>query len=167
MERFSPIFKDRLAFPVRTLTPAQVYRHIYPPELNLDRFAYFFDYEFEDSLPDSAFTETNEIVSQWRKAWESAEKPHLIFWSTRDFLQIEDARNLSDPGTYTFEGPLASLYTALVDRPCGAARIREELKLPWPVEEIEAALDEFCANGLMMRDDKLFLALALPATPER
>ena len=32
-----------------------------------------------------------------------------------------------------------------------------------PVDEVEAALDEFVARGLMMRDGNLFLSLALPA----
>jgi ribosomal peptide maturation radical SAM protein 1 len=167
MERFSPIFNNRSEFPVRKMGPAEVYRHIYPPEVDLAKLAYFFDYELEGVLPDSAFTATTEIVGQWRKAWEQAEKPQLRFWSSRDFLQIEDARNLAEPGTYTFEGPLALIYAALVDGPSSAAKIKENLKLPWDVEEVEAALDEFCASGLMIRDDDLFLALALPATLER
>jgi hypothetical protein len=48
--------------------PAEVYRHIYPPEVDLDKLAHFFDYQFENSLPDSAFIETTEIVQRWLKA---------------------------------------------------------------------------------------------------
>jgi ribosomal peptide maturation radical SAM protein 1 len=167
MERFSPVFRDRARFPVKVLEPAKVYRHIYPAGVDLERLAYFFDYEFEDSLPEATYDETVGIVTAWRKAWEAPQKPRLTFWSARDFLQIEDTRDPAAPGTYTFEGPLASLYTALGDRPRAAAKVREELKLACPVGEVEDALDEFCANGLMMREGNLFLALALPATPDR
>jgi hypothetical protein len=71
------------------------------------------------------------------------------------------------PGTYTFRGPLARMYAAASDRARSAAKLKEELRLPWPAEEVEAALDEFVARGLMVRDGSLFLSLALPATDGR
>jgi hypothetical protein len=88
-------------------------------------------------------------------------------WSAHDFLQIEDTRNPAGLRTFTFEGSLAFLYAALVDRPCTATKIKEELSLPWPAEEVEAALNEFCVRDPMIREDNLILAQALPATQER
>ena len=167
MERFSPIFVDRESFPARYVRPWANYRYIYPEYVDLERVAYFFEYEFADSLPDSAFAETDRLAEAWRIAWKRDRKPSLTFWATVGFLQIEDLRNPFEPGSYTFEDPLASIYTSLSDRPLTAERVKEMLSLPWPTEEIEAALEEFCARGLMMRDGHRFLSLALPSSGGR
>jgi ribosomal peptide maturation radical SAM protein 1 len=167
VERFSPMFQDRVAFPMARIAPLAVYAYIYPPRINLHQLAYFFDYEFENSLPASTYTETINIVDRWKASWKCDPKPRLAFLSTRGFIQIEDTRDESEPGTYTFEDPLASLYMSAVDRPISSARVKEKLGLAFPVAEIEDALDEFCRRGLMMRDGNLFLSLALPSVHER
>src|SRR5262249_45361807 len=52
MERFSPLFTEREAFPVRYLRPEADYAYVYPSSVDLGELAYFFEYEFADSLPD-------------------------------------------------------------------------------------------------------------------
>jgi hypothetical protein len=135
--------------------------------VDLERIAYFFDYELENTLPETVYEETRTQVAAWKKAWKGRAIPALTFWSGDDFLQIEDLRAPTAPGTYTFEGPLARLYAGCSDEPQSAARLRSRLELPWPAGEIEEALDEFCARGLMMRDGRAFLSLALPASRGR
>lgn len=129
--------------------------------------AYFFDYELQETVPDSELEETHDLVKQWQASWKAAQKPRLTYWAAKGFVQIEDLRDPAKPGTFTFTDPLAGIYTALSDRPSTAAGVKEKLTLPWPVEEIESTLDEFCTRGLMMRDGNLFLSLALPATRGR
>jgi hypothetical protein len=68
--------------PVRQLQPLAAYKYIYPARVHLDRLAYFFDYIFENSLPNSIFMEAKDIVEQWKKSWESNSKPRLTFCST-------------------------------------------------------------------------------------
>jgi ribosomal peptide maturation radical SAM protein 1 len=167
MERYSPIFFERDAFPARYVRPEASYAYVYPPEVALERIAYFFDYELENTLPETVYEETRTHVATWKKAWKARSVPTLTFWSGEGFLQIEDLRVPEAPGTYTFEGPLAALYAECSDEPQSAARLRSRLALPWDVAEIEGALDEFCARGLMMRDGKAFLSLALPASRGR
>jgi hypothetical protein len=167
MERFSPIFFDRGAFPTRYLRPEASHAYVYPRDLDLERIAYFFDYEFEETLPDSAYEEIHRQVFTWQKAWKERSPPALTFWSAPGFLQIEDRRDPGAPGTHTFEGPLASLYAACSDRPQSAPSLRPLLGLTQPGDEIETALDEFCARGLMMREGRSFLSLALPAVGGR
>jgi ribosomal peptide maturation radical SAM protein 1 len=167
MERFSPIFFDRATFPARYVRPEASYAYVYPRDVDLERVAYFFDFDLEDTLPESVYEETRGQVKAWKEAWNRRAIPTLTFWSGEDFLQIEDLRAPASPGTYTFEGPLARLYAACSDQPQSAAKLRSRLGLPWPVAEIEAALDEFSARGLMMRDDRVFLSLALPASRGR
>lgn len=162
MERFSPMFSDRASFPVRYMRPRASYGYVYPEHLNLERVAYTFDYEFEEGLPASEFLETRRLVEAWREAWRASKKPSLTYRSAEGSLQIEDLRDPSEPVAFTVTEPLASVYTALSDRPNTVAKVKEELSLPLPAEELKAALDEFCAHGLMIREGRLFLSLALP-----
>jgi ribosomal peptide maturation radical SAM protein 1 len=167
MERFSPIFFDRSSFPARRVTPQFSYAYIYPPSVDLEKIAYFFDHDLEGTLPDDAFKEIEAAVAAWQKASKAEPQPSLTYWYATGFLQIEDLRNPQEPGTFTFSDPLAAMYIALSDRPSTAAKVKESLQLPWPVEEIESALVEFCNHRLMMRDGNLFLSLALPAVVGR
>jgi ribosomal peptide maturation radical SAM protein 1 len=167
VERFSPIFFDRASFPARSLRPEASYGHVYPATLDHERIAYFFECELEGVLPDGTFEATARLIDEWQKAWRAPERPSLTYWSAGDFLQVEDRRDPATPGTYTFEGDLATLYRACSDRPLPASALARMLPSEPPVEEVEEAMDGFCAHGLAMRDGNLFLSLALPASPER
>jgi ribosomal peptide maturation radical SAM protein 1 len=167
MERFSPLFFDRASFPARNVRPHSSYQYIYPKCVDIERVAYMFDYEFEEMLPSSAYDQMQKEARVWRDAWKQEQKPSLTFWSSKGFLQIEDCRDLISPSTYTFTDPLASMYTSLSNRAKSAKQVKESMKLPWSLNEIEAALNEFCERGLMMRDNQRFLSLALPATRGR
>ena len=164
MERFSPLFADSKSFPARSMHPEASLRYVYPEDVNLHETAYFFDFELEHTLPGEAYNELVAVTEQWRRAWQEPIRPSLEWWHAPGLLQIEDRRRSTDSGTHTFEEPLASLYLACSDKPRTAEALRTELSLAYSREEIAEALEEFCQRGLMMRDDNLFLALALPAT---
>lgn len=167
MERFSPMFSDRASFPVRYMRPRASYEYVYPARVDLERVAYTFDYQFEEGLPDAEFLETRRLVEAWKAAWKASKKPSLTYRSAEGSLRIEDLREPSEPITLTLTNPLASVYAGLSDRPNTAAKVKEELELPEPADELEAALDELCAQGLMIREGHSFLSLALPARDGR
>ena len=167
MERFSPIFSDREAFPARDVRPEQSYSYVYPADARLEDLAYFFEYEMEHTLPQSTHEEAIASVAGWRKSWETAPPPTLTFWTAPDYVQIEDLRRPDAPGVYNFEGPLAALYAACSDRPQTAASLRQAVGLNDTDEAVEAACEEFRRRGLMMRDGERFLSLALPANRGR
>jgi len=167
MERFSPIFSDREAFPARWIVPERGLSYIYPARVELDQLAYFFEYELEHTLPDSAYEEIRKAVTSWKEVYARTERPSLNVRRADTFIQVVDGRDHDVVGVHTFEDPLASIYLGLMDKPLTARALTEELRLPNRVEEVEEALDEFTARGLMMRDGNLFLSLALPATARR
>ncbi|GGK75255.1 RiPP maturation radical SAM C-methyltransferase [Mangrovihabitans endophyticus] len=167
MERFSPIFTDRAAFPARQVRPQASYRHIYPGHVALDRIAYFFDYTFVDALPEADLAGIRRRADAWRESWAEPVAPSLTFHAAEDFLQIEDARDPAQPGTYTFTGPLARIYRFCSDRPVTPSAVRARLNPDRPLDEVTEALSGFCTRGLMMRDGERYLSLALPATPGR
>ena len=162
LERFSPIFTDRTAFPLRSLEPEAALPYIYPAEVDLNELAYFFEGELEDTLPDAAFGELHNRLERWREAHDGGAAPALTVSRADGFIQVVDARNPERVGVHTFEGPLASLYLGLMDKPMTPAAVAERTGLGRPVGEVAEALDEFVARGLMLRDGQLLLSLALP-----
>jgi ribosomal peptide maturation radical SAM protein 1 len=190
MDRFSPLFKDREEFPVTFMRPAASYAYVYPATVDLTKIASFWDYQMTPgtTLDDSAYGALGAALSAWRAAWEAAgalaraapidggrapegrkptrHKPTLSMSYADDYLQIVDHRGM-ERVAHTFEGPLARLYKASVDRPVTAARAIELSGVTVPVKSVERALDGFCERRLMMRDGDKFLSLALPASQGR
>jgi len=167
LERFSPLFVDREAFPAQWIRPAVSYQYIYPSDVNLEKLAYMFDYELDNCLPDEAYADLSRATTEWMASWSSSPTPWMKFWSAPKSLRIEDARDLNNPGSYTFEQPLAAIYAACSDEPKTPERVRTELDLPESVTDVTSALQRFVDEGLMMCDDGRYLSLALPANPWR
>ncbi len=170
LERFSPLYVDREAFPAGHVNAEQSYRYVYPDGFDHDRVAYFFDFAFENTIPREPTLPLQDGVVRWRERWHRGERPQLRYRATPGLVEIEDARQPGDPVVYHLEGPLAELYVACSDRPHRPEALAKNLSLEDPApseEEVAGALDLFCEKGLMMRDDGLFLSLALPATTHR
>ena len=167
LERFSPLYSQPERFRLRHRTPERSYRYVYPDGIDLDRVAYFFEYELDDALPDSAYDGLRRAVTAWSEAWKSDHPPVLTYWSAPGFLQIYDGRYPGREGTYAFEGVLADIYLACSDRPTTASAVRDKLHLDLPVTAVEEIFGEFQQRGLMFLDDPLALALALPAVTGR
>jgi ribosomal peptide maturation radical SAM protein 1 len=167
LERFSPLYAQPQRFRMRHRTPERSYRYIYPETIDLDRVAYFFDYQLDDALPDSAYEALRRAVADWTDAWKAEHPPVFRYWSAPGFLQIYDGRHRGREGTYTFYGTLADIYLACSDRPTTAAAVRDKLRLDLPVQAVEEAFGEFRQRGLMFLDESLAVALALPAAAGR
>lgn len=168
LERFSPLFTDREAFPALHVDPEPSLQFVYPTKVDLNEAAYFFSYALENTLSDETFAPLGTAIDDWRAAWKDEEdsaRPALRYWFTPGILQIDDHRSAASQGTYTIDEPLGSLYVACSDAPITAGKLIEKHHLPWAEADIAAMLDELVQDGLMMRDGNLFLALALPAKP--
>jgi ribosomal peptide maturation radical SAM protein 1 len=167
MERFSPLFTESDNFPLKSRTPERSYRYVYPDGIDLERIAYFFEYELAEALPDGAYAGLRKAVDEWREAWRDRVPPVLKYWSAPGFLQIYDARREGHEGTYTFEDTLADIYLACADRPLTASAVRDKLGLSLPAEAVQEVFAEFQRRGLMFIDESLALALALPEATGR
>jgi hypothetical protein len=167
IERFSPLYTDPAAFPPRTRTPELSYRYVYPEGVDLDRVAYFFEYELDGALPDATYDGVRLAVDGWSRAWRADRPPVLRYWSAPGFLQVYDGRREGHEGTYTFDGSLADIYLACTDRPITAAAVSDRLPGGVSAGEVREVFEEFQRRGLMFLDDTLGVALALPAVPGR
>lgn len=166
LERFSPLFTQQARFPMRSREPEASYQWVYPSTVDIERVAYFFDYELDGALEDAAYAAVRDAVALWRHAWEADSPPILVYRSAQAFLQIYDGRP-ERQGIYTFHDRLAAIYLACVDRPRTAAAVHRELGLDLPVSAVANAFQRFAERGLMFVDNDLAVALALPATAGR
>lgn len=167
LERFSPLFTEHDVFRFGYRTPERSYRYVYPQDVDLERVAYFFDYDLDGGLPDSAYDGIRRAAADWSIAWQADKPPVLTYWSAPHYVQIYDERKQGQGGTYTFEGTLADLYLACSNRPTTADAVRRELDLHLPAEAIHELFEEFGKRGLMLLDGHLALALAVPAVKAR
>ena len=167
LERFSPLFTDRARFPTLRRAPEASYRHVYPSTVDLDRVAYFFDYELDDVPDEGAYSALRAEVARWSEIWQADRPPpELVYRTTPGLLRIYDGRP-GRQGTYTFHDTLAAIYLACVDRPRTAMAVRRELELEVSVAAVQGAFRRFGERGLMFLDQELAIALALPATRGR
>jgi ribosomal peptide maturation radical SAM protein 1 len=167
LERFSPLFTAQESSGLRGKTPERSYRYIYPADVDLDRVAYFFDYQAETDVPEDAYAAVSSAIAAWSDAWQAATPPRLTYRHAPHFVQIRDQRHQGQDGTYTFQDTLADMYLACTDRPTTAAAVRRKLDLRLPVEAVQEMFGEFERRGLMFLDGELALALALPAVKSR
>jgi len=167
LERFSPIFTDPDTFRLRHRAPERSYQYVYPDSVDLERVAYFFEYELDGGLPDSAYTALRLAADDWSSAWQEASPPMLKYWPAPHFVHIYDERLPGQEGSYILEETLADLYLACVNRPTTAAAVRRSLNLRLPAEGIQEVFEEFQRRGLMFLDGQFVLALAVPAVAGR
>ena len=165
LERFSPNYFDD-AFPVSNMRPEASYEYVYPPAVDLAKAAYFFDYEMGSTLPPSAHTKTHEVVTEWRRSWNSPERHSLTYRRTGNGLLLDRNHGPDDQGTVAVTGENAILY----ERCTETMRTPEELSAElgsdeFPGGEVRAALDAFCRAGLMIGENDNYLGLALPSNP--
>ncbi|MET8976333.1 RiPP maturation radical SAM C-methyltransferase [Streptomyces sp. NPDC004539] len=165
MERYSPLFSDRATFAANYVRPEASYAYVYPARIDLDRIAYFFDYEMTDALPDTAYQPLRDEVRAWQGAWRESAKPSLVFWSSPGQIHVDDFRDQADRRSYRFQDDSAALYRACGDRPTNARQLRQTLSLDLSAEQIEDILFSFVRQDLMLHEDGAFLSLALPAKP--
>ncbi|WP_315836049.1 RiPP maturation radical SAM C-methyltransferase [Bradyrhizobium prioriisuperbiae] len=168
LERFSPLYFDRTRFPVQSLRPEASLAYIYPGAVAREQIAYFFEHVFPDELAADVLEPIRAGVTAWSQAWAADRKrPWLTFRWSPGFLQIDDGRDPTSPQFTRFEDPFAQIYRAIADRPLSAANIRETLGLSWSADDIAAAMDLFANKGLVMCDNELYLALAIPSDAPR
>jgi len=158
LERFSPMFNDQSMFGIKSARPLGSYSYVYPENIDLNKIAYFFEYEMGGALPDSAFAEVMRILQDWRSAWHSESRPYLHCKLGPGFIEIEEGRPGRECGTFLLEGLLSDVYRTCLRRPISIAAISQSCNKEEPV--IEKVLQAFDERGLVILEGDSALALA-------
>jgi ribosomal peptide maturation radical SAM protein 1 len=170
LERFSPYFYDRERFPVFNVRPQASYRYVYPRQVDLEKVAYFFDYEMGDTVRDSEHQPAKALVSQWQQDWRSGNRSSLSYRRTADGLLLDYNWGPEKSGTYNLSGALALIYEFCVETMRTPRQVAEQLrqspeKYDFSEEEVRDAMDEYCAGRLMLAEDDKYFSLAIPSNP--
>lgn len=170
LERFSPYYHDRERFPVLNVRPQASYRYVYPQHVNLEKVAYFFDYEMGDTVADSQHQATRSVVSQWQERWNSDHRHSLSYRRTSDGLLLDYNWGPEKSGTYSLSGALALIYEFCVETMRTPRQVVEHLQLSpekydFSEEEVRDAMDEYCHGRLMISEDDKYFSLAIPSNP--
>jgi len=165
LERFSPYFFDH-SFPVRNVRPLDAYRFVYPEErINLAEVAYYFNYEMDWTLSDDHHQELRSQVEEWSTAWLHPPRPSLFYQRAPGWIRIADKR-ARQSASYFFKGWEAEIYELCGDTERTVESLSEQLGERGVGEvgpdEIQALLEKFCGLGVMLRENKSYLSLALP-----
>ena len=166
LERFSPLYVERATLGIRA-EPEASYRYVYPSTVDLERIAYFFDYELPDPLPTEAYAPLAGAAQSWAQAWRTDGQPFLEARFAPDYLQVTDARHVGREAISTFYDDIAEVYRACMDRPTTAQAVSAVLPSGLPAEAVQEVMIEFEQRGLMLLDGTWALSLALPAVPGR
>jgi ribosomal peptide maturation radical SAM protein 1 len=168
LERFSPYYMLQQDFGITNVRPEPAYMHVYPDWIDLDRVAYFFEYEAAPVEQMAAHEEMASQVEHWRRAWVSSNPPFLVFQRGAGRLTVTDGRQLKT--RVSSFGELGALvYESCTPTAHGVSRIVELLRttasLDVDAHAVQDALEEFMSLGLMLEENGHFLGLALPVNP--
>jgi ribosomal peptide maturation radical SAM protein 1 len=173
LERFSPMFDDEGLFPTKWRRPNPGYGYVYPPHVNTEEIAFFFDYEpCGEILPEEAHLQTKAHVAAWHSDWKSGRRSSLSYRREGSEVVIDDTRlGMDRSRSYTLPSEDAAIYEAFSDAPRTPAQVCAALAATSPdldidEETIAAACETFCDAGLMIGEAGKFLSLAIPAEPE-
>ena len=165
MDRFSPYFWQPAEFGMSNVRPYSAYALIYPPEVDLNLVAYYFDYDAHDTLPDAFHMPLYEEVRRWQGVWRQTERPSLRYEWVSEHLRICDARNPGSAAKIELDASAGVVYELCGRRAHSLASLRRELQareLSVDSRSVEPILDGFVTHGLMLHDDDRFLSLATP-----
>ena len=170
LERFSPYYTDREKFPVSNIRPEASYSFVYPAHVNLDKAAYFFDYDMGDTLQPAAYEEIKALVLQWQENWRSEQRRKLTYRRTDGGLLVDYDWGPDRQGTYTLFGPLAVIYESCIETMHSVNHVVNVLRnspeaYNFEADDVREAMDEFCRGRLMLSEAGKYLSLAIPSNP--
>ncbi len=163
LDRFSPNFEYAKNFGISRVKPHPAYFHLYPlpPEV-IANMAYFFVYDYDDERDVMGYTRA--LWYEVEKWWNAEEASDLFYVDNGSHLLIWDLRPVAFQPLTVLTGLQRTLYES-----CQVARTTNQLKQliekePDCVsrEDIEGLLEPMVNRGLMVRDQKSYLSLAIP-----
>lgn len=164
LDRFSPMFMRPEKYGLSNIRPYHSYELCYPfPKESLQRLAYFFEYDTPIT------TETADAISRawlgildWKSHFRNGT---LLGCVSPEFLLLLDTRPNHRSEQYLYLGVEKEVYLA-ADSACSPTNILSSVRQSLPQielneSEVRAMLDNFVARDLMLREDDLYLRLAL------
>lgn len=170
INRFSPYHNAPDSFGIELTGPAPHYRFNYDlDEETLNGLAYDFDFKYTDNKDLSYTDSLKDAVHAWQDAFN--QNATLFYERGIGFLRIYDNRRRFDDGAQiTLKEIEAEIYLAC-DKGAKVKQIKEHLEQSHNVivheDQIEAFLEKLLAGRLLVKENDVYLSLALPLSSLR
>ncbi|WP_428267365.1 RiPP maturation radical SAM C-methyltransferase [Haliangium sp.] len=168
LHRFSPYYSEAERW-TRSRRPAAWYTGLFPSDqIDIDRVAYYFDAEWNDTLGDDVhYQGVVDGMFDWLDMWrEAPELPKLIMHDHADgSLCIEDTRGGARVDHEL--DPVAAHVYRVIDAPLKPVQIQRRLAnfdTKLDPERLRELLAGFVAADLALTDDGAYVALATSVT---
>jgi len=128
--RFSDYYRNPDKYPIKNMRPDSFYRHIYPPDLDIEKvaFDYVADYTIDISAIVLPYQDTLRQIQKWRMKWNSFNPPFLTIKKKEDHIIISDGRETPlKPVKHTYNGVKAEIYMTCMNRPGNPKSIKRAL----------------------------------------
>jgi len=165
VDRFSPYFVAPERHGLANLRASIAYRHIYPfPPAELDRLAYYFDYDYADErTPEEHTAPLRAAIAEWQAQGQHG-MARLEMDDAGDRVEIRDTRPAATQAVTVLRGPARLAYRAL-DAGATADAVRAELQRVLGAEapssqKIAGWLDQWLRDRLVIQEGSRYLSLA-------
>jgi ribosomal peptide maturation radical SAM protein 1 len=163
LDRFSPFHTRAAQFGFRKLRPARAYFYVFPlGRRELDRLAYFFDFDYEDNRqPDAYLEPVQRAVQRWWRSRSADPAARLDARFDDDGnVEVIDTRETARRSQFRLTAVRAKVF-ALCDVAMTAAALARHPDLAGLDVDVQAALDSLVADGLMAHEAGHYLTLAV------
>jgi ribosomal peptide maturation radical SAM protein 1 len=164
LDRFSPNFDHAAEYGFSEVEPYPAYSYIYLFEpSSVANLAYFFTFQYRDGRNVLSYTEpVKKAVAEWQSTYEVSDlfsvdkESHLLIWDLRPIARV--------PLT-ALTGLQRTLYLEC-DSICSIRRLQEVAAADTlqyvSAAAVEEILQPLLGRGLMIREGRSYLALAVP-----
>ncbi|MEP0885781.1 RiPP maturation radical SAM C-methyltransferase, partial [Trichocoleus sp. ST-U3] len=166
IDRFSPNFENPEQFGFEEVTPFPAYHYVYPLAVEaVANLAYFFTFKYFQPQDVESYTKS---VREQILVWKSVSKTSALYFIDKGTtLQIWDLRPVAQQLFFTLTEPQRTFYMA-----CDEIRslyslqqiAKELLNRELSIREIENILQPLIESGLILREENVFLSIAVPFT---
>jgi ribosomal peptide maturation radical SAM protein 1 len=176
LDRFSPYFLEPSRNGIVCPRPWTAYKYLYPKvrEEDLNKIAYHFDFEYQDSRNPALYTSglQQELVN-WQNLWKlqrhkGSSVPKLSMVTSGEALLINDTRPIADQRFRVLVGDEAFIYRICETmHSLPSILVKMQDKNPTlGIAEIEDMLNRLVDKKLTIIDNGQYLSLAVSANSE-
>ncbi len=168
IQRFSPMQERPVEFGIEGMRTARTFAALFPEFREThNQLTYFFDIDGRVGISLEKAAEVFSVVELWR---EDFRKGSSLFYARIPGRKIsfEDRRQAGTCRTDVFAFPASATYElcSLNIMSCErlSERLQAELRITITPDDLKPMLDQFCDRGLMIEEDGLYLAIAIPVS---
>jgi ribosomal peptide maturation radical SAM protein 1 len=166
MDRFSPYHNTPQEWGLTNVRPNGLYQTIYPHGIDLNRIAYYFEFDQPERIPAEHFEPLHIRVKQWQESWQDHQPPQLTYVRGASQIRFFDSRFGGVENA--FFGPIASEIYPMIGRShASLGQVLEKLNARGcdvSATRLDQTIDDLAEHKLIWREGDDVFGLGLPSS---